>query len=100
MSQVNDALEYLGKPYQIKTIDTEPVVYRKLDSFEFEVSGLHKSAMNCTVYVWKSVPHRELVGIYNGIQSLDDLKDLLGYCSVKYQNLFLKIQAEREDQTE
>lgn len=98
MSTINKALEYLGKPYQIKTIDTEPVVYRNLNDFEFEVSGLHKSAVNCTIYVWQKKPYQKLIGIYNNIQSIEDLKDLLGYCSVKYQNLFSRIHVEREDQ--
>lgn len=99
MSKINEALEYLGMPYQIRIIDKEPVIYRKLNDFEFEVSGLHKSAVNCTVYVWRNSPHQEIIGIYSGIRSFDDLKDFLGYCSVKYQNLLSKIQVEREDQT-
>lgn len=99
MSKIDEVLEYLGKPYQIKKIDKEPVIYRKLNGFEFEVSGLHKSAVNCAIYVWKAAPHREIVSIYSGIRSLDDLKGLLGYCSVKYRNLLSKIQVEREDQT-
>lgn len=40
------------------------------------------------------------MGIYSHIKSNEDLKDLLGYCSVKYQNLFSRILVEREGQTE
>lgn len=98
MAQIDDILRYLGQPYTIKTIDFEPVIYRLLDGFEFEVSGLHKRKLDCTVYVWMTSPHRELMVIYSGIKDKDDLKDLLGYCSVKYRNLLSRIQVEREDQ--
>lgn len=100
MESINETLKFFGQPYCIKTIDHEPVVYRSLDQFEFEVSGLHKQKMDCTLYVWMAHPHRELMGIYSHIKSNEDLKDLLGYCSVKYQNLFSRILVEREDQTE
>lgn len=100
MDPINETLKYLGPPYCIRTIDHEPVIYRSLEHFEFEVSGLHKQTMDGTLYVWMKHPHRELIGIYSSIRSNDDLKDLLGYCSVKYQNLFSRIRAEREVQTE
>lgn len=99
MTKINKILEYLGPPYHISTIDNEPVIHRQLDKFELEVSGLHKKSMNCTVYVWICSPHRELIGIYRGIRTKEDLKDLLGYCAVKYQNVLSRIQVEREDQT-
>lgn len=97
MSKINEVLAYLGKPYSITTIDLEPVIYRALDGYEFEISGLHKKNMDCTLYVWATAPHRRIVGIYSNIRSCEDLKDLLGYCSVKYQNLLSRIQVERED---
>lgn len=99
MSKINEILEYLGSPYHISTIDNEPVIYRQLDNFALEISGLHKKSMDCTIYVWMGSPHRELLGIYRGIHTKEDLKDLLGYCSVKYQNVLSRIQVEREDQT-
>ena len=100
MHKINEILEYLGSPYQISTIDNEPVIHRQLDNFELEVSGLHKNSMDCTIYVWVNSPHRKLAGIYSGIRTKEDLKDLLGYCSVKYQNVLSRIQVEREGQTE
>lgn len=100
MAKINGILEYLGSPYHISTIDNEPVIHRQLDNFELEVSGLHKSSMNCIVYVWMISPHRKLIGIYREIHTKEDLKDLLGYCSVKYQNVLSRIQVEREGQTE
>lgn len=100
MSKINRILEYLGPPYCLSTIDGEPVIYRKFENIEFEVSGVHKQSMNCVIYVWMTYPHRELVGIYSGIRTIEDLKDVLGYCSVKYQNVLSRIQVERESQTE
>lgn len=99
MALIDDTLKFLGQPYCVQSIDSEPVIYRFLGQFEFEVSGLHSRTMNCTLYVWRTTPCRELVGIYSSIKTKEDLKDLLGYCSVKYQNLFSRIQVEREDQT-
>lgn len=99
MSKINEILEYLGSPYHISNMDHEPVICRQLDNFELEVSGLHKKSLDCTIYVWMNSPHRKLMGIYSGIRAKEDLKDLLGYCSVKYQNVLSRIQVEREDQT-
>lgn len=100
MSKINDILEYIGAPYRLSTIDKEPIIYRQLENLEFEVSGLHKRSMDCTVHIWMTSPHRELISIYGGIHTKEDLKDLLGYCSVKYQNVLSRIQVEREGQTE
>ncbi len=97
MALINDALSFLGPPYYIRDIDSEPVIYRLLGQYEFEVSGLHNKKMDCTLYVRCTSP-RELIGIYSGIKTKEDLKDLLGYCAVKYQNLLSRIQVEREDQ--
>ncbi len=98
MPQIDETLGYLGEPYFITEMDGEPVISRTLEDFEFEVSGLHKKKFNCSLYVWMTHPHRELMGIYHDIQSKEDLKDLLGYCAIRYQNLFSRIQVEREDQ--
>ena len=99
MAMIDDVVAYLGKPYTIATIDHEPVIHRTLKNFELEVSGLHKHAMNCVVYVWLTNPLKELIGIYENIRSKEDLKDILGYCSVKYQNLLSQIRVAREGQT-
>lgn len=81
---------------RISTLDHEPVIYHQLDNFELEVAGLHKKSMDCTIYVRTSSPHHELASIYCGIQTKEDLKDLLGFCSVKYQNVLSRIQFERK----
>ena len=99
MALIDDTLNFLGLPYCIRNIDLEPVIYRSMVQYEFEISRLHGNTVNCALYVWRKSP-RELVGIYSNIKTKEDLKDLLGYCSVKYQNLFSRIRVEREGQTE
>jgi hypothetical protein len=95
MKIIQKLLQELGSPYEIKVIDLEEVIYRKLnEEYDFEVSGL--SGKTCTLYVWALNPH-EIVGIYVNIPIVS-LKDILGYYATKYQNLTEKIRVEREDQ--
>jgi hypothetical protein len=95
MKLIEKVLQELGSPYEIKVIDFEEVIYRKLNNeYDFEVSGI--SGKTCTLYVWALAP-QEIVGVYNKIP-IDSLKDVLGYYAVRYQNLSDKIQVEREDQ--
>lgn len=97
MPYIDTVLSYIGEPYSIKTLDKEPVIYRLLpNGIEFEVSGLHSAKSSCSLYVWKTSP-RELIGVYHKIKGTGTLKDFLGYCSTKYQNLIFEIQVERED---
>ncbi len=94
MKLIQKVLQELGSPYEIKVIDYEEVIYRKLDNeYDFEVSGI--SGKTCTLYVWTVSP-QEIVGIYDKIP-IKSLKDVLGYYAVKYQNLNEKIQVLRED---
>lgn len=96
MTKIQSTLSYLGKPYELTTIDGEEVIYRKLSNgYEFEVSGIHGSSKTCTIYVWS--PARTVVGIYSSIQFPESLKDVLGHLAFKYQNLTSEIQVEREE---
>lgn len=98
MRFIEQVCQYLGAPYSVSAIDTEEVIYRKLnDDFEIEVSGVHAKKQTYSIYVWQIRPHRELVGIYHNICGREALKDALGYCSVKYRNLLREIQVEREE---
>ena len=91
-------LAYLGEPYCTTQIDGEDVVYRKLgDDFEFEVSGVCPGKSKYSLYVRQLHPHEEIVGIYHNIPGAEALKDLLGYCAVKYGNRLNRIQVEREE---
>ena len=87
---IKQASAFLGEPYEIKVIDMENVIYRDLgEGHDIEVSGLdnnHKS-MDAIVYVWRKTPGAEIIEIYEGVHSLLDLKDLLGFISLKYRNL-------------
>lgn len=97
MDNIYSVAKYLGEPYVINTIDTEPTIYRTLSSgYEIEVSGVVSSTSTYSVYVWKISP-RELMGVYHGIKGQAVLKDILGYCATKYQSLISEIQVERED---
>lgn len=94
MTLIQKVLQELGSPYEIKVIDLEEVIYRKLNNgYDFEVSSI--SGKTCTLYVWAINP-QEIVGIYENIP-IDSLKDVLGYYSTKYQNLTEKILVSRED---
>ncbi len=96
MKLIEKVLQELGSPYEIKVIDYEEVIYRKLNSdYDFEVSGI--SGKTCTLYVWALSP-KEIVGIYDKIP-IESLKDVLGYYAAKYQNLTDGIRVLREDQT-
>ena len=97
MKTVDIIRDYLGDPYVVTTIDQEAVVYRNLgNGYDFEVSGAHSLNGPFTLYVWAEHPRR-IVGIYSHIRGRKNLKDVLGYCAVKYQNLLAEIQIERED---
>ena len=94
MKLIQKVLQELGSPYEIKVIDLEEVIYRKLNTgYDFEVSGI--SGKNCTLYVWALNP-QTIVGIYENIP-IESLKDVIGYYAAKYQNLIEKIQVSREE---
>ena len=51
----NETLSYLGSEYSIRNIDFENVIYRKINDYEIEISGLHsKGTYDATVYLWKN----------------------------------------------
>lgn len=97
LKQLKDTCAFLGPMYSVRVIDGVETIYRKVgDTLEFEVTGfLGTEAM--TVNVWRRSPHIELMAIYTGITCEEDLADILGHLSFKYQNLQEKIQVERED---
>lgn len=97
MKQLKDTCAFLGPAYSIETIDGVECIYRKIsDKYDFEVTGFF-GCRTMTVNLWMIAPHRELLAIYSGIRSKEDLLDTLGYLSFKYQNLAERIQVERED---
>ena len=98
MRKIEKVLQYLGEPYSLNDIDCEEVIYRDLgNGYDFEISGVHGNNQHYSVYVWKLVPYREIVGIYHNIHGAAQLKDVLGYCAFRYQSLQEQIQIEREE---
>lgn len=97
LKQLRDTCTFLGPMYSVRVIDGVEVIYRKInDALEFEVTGFFgDTAM--VVNVWQRRPHTELMAIYAGVTSKEDLVDVLGYLAFKYQNLRDKIRVERED---
>lgn len=93
MTQIEKILQNLGEPYDIKTFDQEECIHRKLDKYEFEVSGTHRKC--CTLYVWSNDPH-VVMDIYENIPT-DSLKDVLGYYACIYQNLPAQIRVARKE---
>lgn len=94
---INAACQYLGEAYYIAKRDTVESICRTINErFEFEVCGFFGMG-TYTVNLWQYSPHRELLAIYSGIKSLEDLRDTLGYLAFKYQNLSERIRVERED---
>lgn len=96
MKLLQKIISDIGSPYEIRNVDMEDVIYRRLDNgYEFEVSGIYSSSGKCTLYVWGTDP-KKVVGIYSGVP-VRSLKDFLGYYAVRYQNLVEQIQVEREE---
>lgn len=97
LQNLKETCKFLGPMYSVQVLDGVEGIYRKINGqFEFEINGFW-STKNITVNLWQRHPHTELIAIYSGIQTKEDLSDTLGYLSFKYQNLSKKIQVERED---
>lgn len=97
MKKIQDTCKFLGPMYSVEIRDGFESICRQInDALEFEVTGFWGTA-KMTVNLWQKKPHRELLAIYSGITSKEDLADTLGYLAFKYQNLQGKIQVERED---
>lgn len=97
ISKLKMVCEFLGPMYEVKKIDQVETVYRRInDAYEFEITGFF-SRKPFTVNLWQITPHRELMVIYSGIQTKEDLADVLGYLAFKCKNLSSQIQVERED---
>lgn len=97
LKAIQNACKILGPMYSIKVIDGDESIYRKINEFfDLEVCGFF-GGQSITVNVWQRQPHTELIAIYKGISSIDDLADVLGYLAFRCKNLQEKIHVERED---
>lgn len=70
MSKFSETLQFLGNKYSSKLFDLEECIYRKISDYEFEISGLHSSVYNVTLYVWKN---KELLKCIDSIYSKEEL---------------------------
>lgn len=94
---LREICEFLGPMYSIRIIDGVESVFREInDRFEFEVCCF-SGEKHMTVNLWQRRPHIELLAVYSGIATKEDLADTLGYLAFKYKSLREKIQVERED---
>lgn len=94
---IRELCSFLGPMYSIRRIDGGDCIYRRIsDSMDFEIIGPLKGG-TWAVNLWQRPPHLELMAIYSGISTDEDLSDTLGYLAFKYQNLQEKIRVERED---
>ena len=92
--KLNDTLSFLNSDYSIKTIDTEPCIYRKIsDKYDIEVSGLNNPSkvFSVDVYVWDisrgdGIAATTVENIH-GIKSKDELKSVLDSLFVKYYSM-------------
>ncbi len=97
LQHLKETCAFLGPMYSVRVIDGVESIYRRVnDAFDFEVIGFFGTG-TMTVNLWQRKPHTDLMAIYSGIRSKEDLADTLGYLSFKYQNLQEKIRVERED---
>lgn len=97
LKRLQDTCKFLGPLYSIKVIDYAETIYRKVnDAYELEVCGFF-GPETYTVNLWQRIPHTELMSIYSGISSKEDLADTLWYLAFRCQNLSARIQVERED---
>lgn len=80
------ALDYMGVPYCIKTIDLEKCLYRDFgNGFDVEVSGLCSMRKNAvTVYIWQVGGGLQIVERISGIGSLAELKSVLDGLTKRY----------------
>lgn len=97
MDKLERICRLLGPMYFIAERDGVACICRNINNrFEFEVTGFF-GTKTLTINLWQKKPWSELLAIYSGITTSEELADTLGYIAFKYQNLQEKIQIERED---
>lgn len=82
-----DIAKELGPDYSVKNIDFENVIYREINGYEFEVSGLdHNSkTFNATLYVWDVTLGIFTVESVPNIRTMNQLRSLLSEKAHHYQ---------------
>lgn len=84
-----ELMKFLGPEYELKTIDGELCIYRKINSkYDIELSGTTRKNRPVNVYVWDisngtCVGARTVESIYD-IKDRETLKSTLGALVEKY----------------
>lgn len=75
-----------GPEYSVREIDGENVIYRVVNGYEFEVSGLdHNSRRTrATVYIWERTISSFIVETIKDFHSLSRLADTLAEKAYEY----------------
>lgn len=86
---LKETLNFLGPEYQLKYIDGEDCIYRKLsDSYDIEVSGAYKKSNSISIYIWNITRGTgygaHIVETIHGIKSREELKTTLDSITAKY----------------
>lgn len=83
---LKDRVKFMGKGYEVKTIDGENCIYRKLQNgVNFEVSGAdnnREKTLSMSVYTWFS---GSIIEEVHGVKTLDMLKTSMDYLTHKYE---------------
>ena len=84
-----ELLEFLGPGYELKTIDDEVCIYRKINPcYDIEISGTSRRNAKINVYVWQLHPVSgrpiEIVEKYFDIRERQSLKAVLAEIIEKY----------------
>lgn len=84
--RILEIAQMLGPDYTVKNIDFENVIYREINGYEFEVSGLDHNTkrINATLYVWDVTVGIFTVETISGICSEGELKDVLTRAAEHY----------------
>lgn len=82
-------LEYLGKPYTVKTIDFENCIYLNLrNGYDIEISGGKTVRSKFDIYVWKTKERLEIVERHMDLKpDLKEIKLLLDDIRERYSKL-------------
>lgn len=84
-----ELLEILGPDYELKTIDNELCIYRKLNpAYDIEISGTARRNAKINIYVWRLHPTSgcpiEIVEKYFNIREHPSIKAVLADITEKY----------------
>lgn len=85
--RILEIAQMLGPDYAVKNIDFENVIYRKINGYEFEVSGLDRNSktFNATLYVWDVTLGIFTVESVPNIRTMNQLRSILAEKAHHYQ---------------